>query len=174
MIFFPFLLKDVNTLAQISEGLDRIKDVKKYQPADAFEASCYFFLIAYHYLRDESTREEYQNALSEALEHQGEFRGWAAAMLYKNELYEKFERKNKALGEFKFIAVSLLEEWYINSGGDLFRSDAEVQNKLNDSLIEFNNKYIKSGREDFSGSIKNWYDARNPYFKTLIKRLVKK
>jgi hypothetical protein len=32
------------------------------------------FLIAYHCLKNESTRLEYQNALSEALEHQGEFR----------------------------------------------------------------------------------------------------
>lgn len=41
------------------------------------------------------TMVEYCNALSEALEHQGEFRGWAAVMLYKDELYGTFERKDK-------------------------------------------------------------------------------
>ncbi|TDN50232.1 hypothetical protein EC843_106152 [Buttiauxella sp. JUb87] len=171
--FFSYLLEELTTFEQISEGLDRIKNFEKYQPADAFEASCYFFLIAYHYLKDESTRMEYQNALSEALEHQGEFRGWAAAMLYKNELYEKFEKKDKDLGIFKLKATSLLEEWYINSGSGIFKSDTEVQSRLNEELLKLNNE-IMSGREDFSTSIKNWYDAKNPDFKTLIKRLVHK
>ena len=171
--FFSYLLEEIITLEKISEGLDHIKDRKRYQPADAFEASCYFFLIAYHHLRDESTRDQYQNALAEALEHQGEFRGWAAAMLYKSELYEKFERKDRDLGIFKMKAVSQLEDWYACSGGEIFSTDTEVQNRLNDKLIEFN-KTVKSGREDFSGSIKNWYDAKDPEFKMLVKRLVKK
>ncbi|BBR19306.1 MULTISPECIES: hypothetical protein [Enterobacteriaceae] len=171
--FFSYLLEKLTTLEQISEGLDRIKSFEKYQPADAFEASCYFFLIAYHCLKNESTRLEYQNALSEALEHQGEFRGWAAAMLYKNELYEKFEKRDKDLGIFKLKAMWLLEEWYINSGGGMFKSDTEVQSRLNEELLKLNNE-IMSGREDFSSSIKNWYDAKNPDFKTLIKRLVRK
>lgn len=49
-----------------------------------------------------------------ALEHQGEFRGWAAAMLYKDELYGTFERKNKELGPFKVFAYLLYEKWFIS------------------------------------------------------------
>lgn len=172
--FFSYLVEEVKTLEQISEGINIIKDFKRTQPADSFEASCYFFLLAYHFLKDGDTRSEYHNAMCEALEHQGEFRGWAAAMLYKNELYSKFERKDKELGQFKLLAHVLLEEWFISAEKFSFKTDTEVQAKLNDELIKFNESTIKSGRDDFIGSIKNWYDAKDGYFKAMIKRLVQK
>ena len=67
----------------------------------------------------------------------------------------------------------LLIRTFLNSGGGMFKSDTEVQSRLNEELLKLNNE-IMSGREDFSSSIKNWYDAKNPDFKTLIKRLVRK
>lgn len=172
--FFSYLVEEIITLEQISEGLDIVKDFKQAQPADSFEASCYFFLLAYHFLKGEDTRDEYQNALCEALEHQGEFRGWAAAMLYKYDLYSKFERKDKDLGPFKAFAYMLLEERFFSPSGELFKTDTEVQLRLNDELIKYNQKEIKIDRDDFLGSIKNWYDAKDGIFKTLIKRLVHK
>lgn len=172
--FFSYLVEDIITLEQISEGLDIIKDFKKAQPADSFEASCYFFLLAYHFLKDEDTRDEYQNAMCEALEHQGEFRGWATAMLYKNELYSKFERKDKDLGPFKTFAYVLLEQWFISPVDYVFKTDTEVQARLNDELTKHNQNIVKSDREDFLGSIKNWYDAKDGTFKNMIKRLVQK
>ncbi|PSM60608.1 hypothetical protein C3K52_19335 [Citrobacter freundii] len=120
------------------------------------------------------TMVEYCNALSEALEHQGEFRGWAAAMLYKDELYGTFERKDKELGPFKVFAYLLLEKWFISPEGDVFKTDTEVQAKLNEELIKYNQNEIESDRDDFLGTIKNWYDAKNSDCKTLIKRLVEK
>jgi hypothetical protein len=42
----------------------------------------------------------------------------------------------------------LLEEWYINSGRGMFKSDTEVQSRLNEELLKLNNE-IMSGREDF-------------------------
>lgn len=172
--FFSYIVEEIITLEQISEGLDIIKDFKHAQPADSFEASCYFFLLAYHFLKGKDTIDEYQNALCEALEHQGEFRGWAAAMLYKYDLYIKFERKDKDLGPFKAFAYMLLEERFFSPSGESFKTDTEVQLRLNDELIKYNQKEIRTDRDDFLGSIKNWYDAKDGIFKALIKRLVQK
>ncbi|MCW1830215.1 hypothetical protein OLZ31_25825 [Enterobacter asburiae] len=167
--FFSYLIEDINSLDEISEGLDIIKDFKTYQSADAFEASCYFFILAHKYLCFDDFKLEYHNAICEALEHQGEFKGWAAAMLYKNEAYEKFFKKDKGLGIFKFYAFKFLEEAYIN--GDKYKTDVEVQGKLNDFLRGVSEEK-NTGPVDFSVKIKNWYDAKDSDLKKLIKRLV--
>uniref|UniRef100_A0A8H9YN78 Uncharacterized protein n=1 Tax=Pseudomonas tritici TaxID=2745518 RepID=A0A8H9YN78_9PSED len=56
----------------------------------------------------------------------------------------------------------------------MFKTDTEVQVKLNEELIKYNQNEIKSDRDDLLETIKNWYDAKNPDFKTLRKRLVEK
>ncbi len=95
-------------------------------------------------------------------------------MLYKDELYGTFERKNKELGPFKVFAYLLFEKWFISSEGCVFKTDTEVQVKLNEELIKYNQNEIKSNRDALLETIKNWYNAKNPDFKTLRKRLVEK
>ncbi|MDM3095177.1 hypothetical protein OGV98_20960 [Citrobacter sp. Cf136] len=56
----------------------------------------------------------------------------------------------------------------------MFKTDTEVQAKLNEELIKYNQNEIESDRDNFLGTIKNWYDAKNSDIKTLIKRLVEK
>ena len=44
----------------------------------------------------------------------------------------------------------------------VFKTDTEVQVKLNEELIKYNQNEIKSERDDLLEEIKNWHDAKKP------------
>lgn len=153
---------------ELEAGIDLLKSGMKPLYAGTFEASCYFFALAFHYLREDDDRKfEYDNAMLEASELLGEFRGWYTAA-YELEIKERDQKNKKSGGDSKaekeFGAhrrevLRILEEMLVQN--EPFEKKSvlikEISSRLDLYVKENNLKGADLTKsKDTSDMIKNW------------------
>lgn len=157
----------------LTEGINQIGGKSGGTEQDAFEIACYFFTLAFNYLSSPGREVEYNNAMLEAFEHIGEFRGWYS---YKRKLEKQAKRQkdakkaanvksDKDFGPQKAEVTRQLKEDIRNNN-----ICYKTQKALHEALAEHLDDYCKENNlkesADTVALIKGW--ARQGDFKKLF------
>lgn len=163
----------------LRKGIDTVLNQLKPEEIDKFEAACYFFTLAFHYLSEQGREEEYYNAMFEAAVLLGEFRGWCSniqelELALKRHEHAKnagFAKAEKNFGQHMQEVTRILKEEILpNPGSVNIKTASALHDELGQRLSIFvaNNHLIES--VDPARMIKGW--ARQGEFKDLFKEVL--
>lgn len=163
----------------LRKGLDRVNELHNSSGMDRFEAASYFFTLAFHYLSEIGREAEYFNAMFEAFEQLGEFRGWCSNVKTLESALKKQEDTKKAatvkaernFGTHKKEVTRILEEDILaNPSAFKLKTASALHNELGQRLDKFIEAKNLNESADSASMIKGW--ARNGKFKELFNKVL--
>lgn len=159
----------------LRKGLDTANELLNTNGMDKFEAASYFFTLAFHYLSEPGREVEKSNAMFEAFEQLGEFRGWCSnVQSLESALKKREDAKNaanvkaeKSFGAHKKEVIRILEEEILPDPDSFkLKTATALHNVLGRRLDEFITANSLNESADSASMIKGW--AREGGFKELF------
>lgn len=159
----------------LRKGLDTVNELLNTNGMDRFEAASYFFTLAFHYLSEIGREAEKSNAMFEAFEQLGEFRGWCSNVQILESALKKHKdvkkaanvKAEKSFGAHKREVIRILEEEILpNPNSFKLKTATALHNVLGWRLDEFITANSLNKSADSASMIKGW--AREGEFKELF------
>ncbi|MBW9402527.1 hypothetical protein FHC51_22465 [Leclercia sp. EC_58] len=161
----------------LRKGLDTVNELLNTNGMDRFEAASYFFTLSFHYLSEMGREAEQSNAMFEAFEQLGEFRGWCSNVQALESALKKHEdakkaanvKAEKSFGAHKREVTRILEEEILpNPNSFKLKTATALHNELGMRLDEFIAANSLNESANSVSMIKGW--ARCGDFKELFDR----
>ncbi|KFD25301.1 hypothetical protein [Yokenella regensburgei] len=159
----------------LRKGLDTVNELLNTNGMDRFEAASYFFTLAFHYLSEMGREAEKSNAMFEAFEQLGEFRGWCSNVQTLESALKKHRDAKKAgnakaeknFGSHKREVTRILKEEILpNPYTYKLKTATALHNLLGRRLDEFITANSLNESANSASMIKGW--ARMGEFKELF------
>jgi hypothetical protein len=163
----------------LRKGIDIVLSQMKPEGIDKFEAACYFFTLAFCYLSEPGNEYEYYNAMFEAAELLGEFRGWCsnvqelelALKKHENAKNAGFAKAEKSFGQHKIEVMRILKEEILKNPGSVnVKTATALHDVLGQRLNMFIAEHHLTKSVDSARMIKGW--AREGEFRKLFNEVL--